>query len=174
LADDHTEGVQIVDDEFDAAFGNGDDFMDVDLPEDSAVPPNDQHHLKAFTAALDDLHIQQCPLCREEAFSSQPAGEMCTSCSADKKETRKWSDANEVNPTNDVPPCLKGLTDMEEMLIARTKTVMQVRWTKGRQLCYKDHIVNLPQNIEEVAEKLPRLPEEVDMVIIHCDDVDMS
>ena len=31
---------------------------------------------------------------------------------------------------------------MEEMLIARIKVCMQVRWTKGRQLCYQDHIVN--------------------------------
>ncbi|KAJ7580888.1 hypothetical protein C8J56DRAFT_740154, partial [Mycena floridula] len=68
LGDDHAEGVQIVDDEFDAAFINGDVFMDVDLPEDSAVPPNDQPHLRAFTVALDDLHIQQCPLCQKEAF----------------------------------------------------------------------------------------------------------
>jgi hypothetical protein len=63
---------------------------------------------------------------------------------------------------------------MEEMLIARTKTVMQVRWTKGRQLCYKDHIVNLQQNISEIATKLPRLPEEVDLVIIRREDVDMT
>lgn len=73
-----------------------------------------------------------------------------------------------------IPPSLQYLTDMEEMLIARTKTVMQVRWTKGRQLCYKDHIVNLPQNISEIATKLPRLPEDIDLVIIRRDDVDLT
>ncbi|KAJ7812936.1 hypothetical protein B0H14DRAFT_2319225, partial [Mycena olivaceomarginata] len=71
-------------------------------------------------------------------------------------------------------PCLQYLTDMEEMLIARTKTIMQVRWTKGRQLCYRDHIVDLPQNISEIATKLPRLPEDVDMVIIRREDVDLT
>src|ERR1700761_747912 len=73
-----------------------------------------------------------------------------------------------------VPPQLQHLTDMEEMVISRVKTVMQVRYTKGRQLCYKDHIVNLPQNIIEIATKLPRLPEDVDLVIIRRDGVDLS
>src|ERR1700761_2617275 len=73
-----------------------------------------------------------------------------------------------------VPPQLQHLTDLEEMLIARVKTVMQVRYTKGRQLCYKDRIVNLPQTITEIATKLPRLPEEVDIVIIRRDNIDLS
>lgn len=53
---------------------------------------------------------------------------------------------------------------------------MQVRWTKGRQLCYRDHIVNFPQNISEIATKLPAsgLPEDVDMVIIRREDVDLT
>jgi len=70
--------------------------------------------------------------------------------------------------------CLKGLTDMEDMLIARVKSYMQVRWTKGRQLCYKDHIVKFRQDITEIAMRLPRLPEETDIVIIRKEDVDLS
>jgi hypothetical protein len=60
------------------------------------------------------------------------------------------------------------------MVIARVKPIMQVRYTKGRQLCYKDHIVNLPQDITEVARRLPRLPEELDMVIIRRDSTDLT
>lgn len=63
---------------------------------------------------------------------------------------------------------------MEDMLIARVKSYMQVRWTKGRQLCYKDHIVNFRQDITEIAMRLPRLPEETDIVIIRKEDVDLS
>lgn len=73
-----------------------------------------------------------------------------------------------------VPLCLSGLTDMEDMLIARIKSYMQVRWTKGRQLCYNDHIINFRQDITEIATKLPRLPEEIDIVIIRKQDVDLS
>jgi hypothetical protein len=63
---------------------------------------------------------------------------------------------------------------MEEMLISRVKACMQVRWTKGRQLCYQDHIVNFRQDITEMARKLPRLPEDTDVVIIRKENVDMS
>ncbi|KAJ7860996.1 hypothetical protein B0H14DRAFT_2210845, partial [Mycena olivaceomarginata] len=66
------------------------------------------------------------------------------------------------------------LTDMEEMLIARVKPIMQVRWTRGHQLCYKDHIVNLPQDISSIAQALPRLPEDIDMVIIRRDGVNLE
>ena len=63
---------------------------------------------------------------------------------------------------------------MEDMLIARVKSYMQVRWTKGRQLCYQDHIVNFRQDITDVANRLLRLPEETDIVIIRREDVDLN
>jgi hypothetical protein len=63
---------------------------------------------------------------------------------------------------------------MEDMLIARVKSYMQVRWTKGRQLCYKDHIVNFCQDVTDIATRLPRLPDEVDIVVIRKEDVDLS
>lgn len=52
--------------------------------------------------------------------------------------------------------------------------MMQVRYTKGRQLCYKEHIVNLYQDIANIASTLPRLPETIDIVIIRRDGVDLS
>ena len=63
---------------------------------------------------------------------------------------------------------------MEDMLIARVKSVIVVRWTKGRQLSYQDHIVNFRQDITEIAAKLPRLPEDIDMILICKEDVDLS
>ncbi|CAK5263670.1 unnamed protein product [Mycena citricolor] len=50
---------------------------------------------------------------------------------------------------------------------------MQVRWTKGRQLSYKDHIINFPQNVENIAATLPQLPEDVDLVIIRREGVNL-
>jgi hypothetical protein len=78
-----------------------------------------------------------------------------------------------VRETN-IPACLKGLTDVEEQLIARVKAVMSIRWTRGRQLQYKDHIINFRQDIRELAQKLPRLPQDLDMVIIRRPGVDMT
>ena len=66
------------------------------------------------------------------------------------------------------------LTDIEEMMIAWVMPLMQVRYTKGHQLCYKEHIVNLPQDISAIATKLPCLAEDCDVVIIHREGVDMT
>lgn len=63
---------------------------------------------------------------------------------------------------------------MEELLIARVVPIMQVRYTKGGQLRYKDHIVNFPQDISVIASSLPRLPEDVDMVVIRCESAELD
>jgi hypothetical protein len=47
---------------------------------------------------------------------------------------------------------------------------MHVRYTTGCQLCYKNHIVNLPQDITEIADRLPRLPQGLDLLIIREQD----
>ncbi|KAJ7635003.1 hypothetical protein FB45DRAFT_743710, partial [Roridomyces roridus] len=129
------EGVQTVPtDEFDAIFGDGSDLMDVDLPEDNALVSDEAQCLRKVRDALDALRFENCGTCREEGFHIKlRSSGMCARCASDKKDVRKWSDENRVNPTPDaqVPPCLKNLTEMERMLIARVKTVMQVRWTRG-------------------------------------------
>ncbi|KAJ7363065.1 hypothetical protein DFH08DRAFT_682815 [Mycena albidolilacea] len=93
--------------------------------------------IKNFNEKLAELKIEHCPGCREEGFHIKLTHEeLCTRSSGDIMEPRRWSNENNTNPTYmpqfNVPPCLQYLTDMEEMPIARTKTIMQVRWTKGR------------------------------------------
>jgi hypothetical protein len=51
---------------------------------------------------------------------------------------------------------------------------MQVRWTKGWQLCYQDHVVNFRQDITEIADRLPRLPDTTDIVIIRKESVGLG
>ena len=117
---------------------------------------------------------------------------VCSSCRRDSNGVvRKWSNENCCNPrlchsasslkiglticaVLDVPSCLRNLTDMEEMMLARVMPLMQVRYTKGHQLSYKEHIVNLPQDISPIATKLPRLPEKCDVIIIRRERTDMS
>ncbi|KAF7300847.1 hypothetical protein MKEN_01310700 [Mycena kentingensis (nom. inval.)] len=161
-------------DEFDHYFGSGAEFMELDLPEDCALSAREAAAIAKMNTELDALSIGHCVGCREEGFDVKlKTATLCRRCDSDNGDVRKWSDENNTNPSH-VPPQLQYLTDLEEMLISRVKTVMQVRYTKGRQLCYKDHIVNLPQNIVEIATKLPRLPEEVDMVIIRRESVDLT
>ncbi|KAJ7920087.1 hypothetical protein B0H13DRAFT_1605723, partial [Mycena leptocephala] len=168
--DEADEGVQAAPlDEYDNIFGDGLDLAGLDLPDDSAVNLDEAQFLKNFDAEINAATISACGCCREEGFNIKlKASGDYTRCHSDRKEIKTWSDENNVNlmPENLIPGCLKNPTEMEKMLISRVKPVMQVRWTRGRQLCYKDHVINFIQDISVVAETLPRLPEDVDMVII--------
>ena len=111
---------------------------------------------------LANVNMQQCDTCHERAFDLAIwcQSNECSWCDTDKCENGKqWSNANNINPcglwftlyyplpylaTAIQPPCLKELTDIKEMLIAWIKPIMHVHYTIGHQLCYKDHIVNLP------------------------------
>ncbi|KAI0690491.1 hypothetical protein BC835DRAFT_1212865, partial [Cytidiella melzeri] len=116
-----------------------------------------------------------CTTCHERGFERGVIHGECLRCRNDKRgPAKKFSDENGMNPASVRPLCLQNLTKMEEMLISPVLPIMQVRYTKGRQLCYRDHVVNFPQDISAIAAKLPRLPEETDTVIIRRDSLDMS
>ena len=65
-----------------------------------------------------------------------------------------------------VPKELKGLTQFEEMLIARVFPVMHV-YTKprGGQRAYKGHVLTLPQDVQQLADVLPRCPKDLPVII---------
>ncbi|KAJ7129857.1 hypothetical protein C8R43DRAFT_847231, partial [Mycena crocata] len=121
-------------DEYDTVFGDGADLANVDLPEDSALTDIEAQCISNFEAVLNAIKIETCSCCQEEGFhvKLKPSG-MCSRCETDKRDIKMWSDQNNVNPMpeDDRPPCLKNLTEVEEMIIARVKSVMQVRWTRG-------------------------------------------
>ncbi|KAJ7854134.1 hypothetical protein B0H13DRAFT_1642512, partial [Mycena leptocephala] len=134
IPDEEDEGVQAGPVDYDAIFGDGSDLAGIDLPDDSAISPDEAQCLKNFDAALDAVKISACGCCREEGFNIKlKASGECARCNNDHRDIKMWSDENHVNPMpeNIRPDCLKNLTEMEEMLIARIKPVMQVRWTRG-------------------------------------------
>ena len=65
-----------------------------------------------------------------------------------------------------VPSELKNLTSLEERLIARVCPIAKCVRLKGGQRGYKGHVINVEQKIEYIAETLPRLPSEVDLIIV--------
>ena len=56
-----------------------------------------------------------------------------------------------------VPKELQGLTQTEEMLIARALPMMRVYVRPGGQRGYSGHCINLPQKVEQLASKLSRV-----------------
>ena len=64
-------------------------------------------------------------------------------------------------------PCeLQGLTQLEEMLIARALPIMTVFIKPGGQRGYSGHCINLPQHVEELALSLQRYPKELSVIVV--------
>ena len=116
------------------------------------------------------LTIIQCVICKE-AWPKRnviPEGNedyMCTRCKRDKYTPKKFSAANNMIPCA-VPPELQNLTQFEEMLIARAFPVIHVYTKpKGGQRAYKGHVITFPQEVQQLADILPRCPKDLPVLI---------
>ena len=71
----------------------------------------------------------QCTICKEawplKVTKRSPNNYVCLRCSRDKKCPKRFSSENSMIPSP-VPPQLQGLTQTEEMLIARALPIMRV------------------------------------------------
>ena len=85
--------------------------------------------------------------------SSQPETYMCIRCQRDKTIPKLFSPQNDMDP-GAVPRCLEGLTQVEEMLIARACPIMTVYRKHGGQRGYSGHVLNSPQNLQEFLNEL--------------------
>ena len=65
-----------------------------------------------------------------------------------------------------VPEELKGLTQIEEILIARALPIMRIYIKPGGQRGFSGHCINLPQNVKELATSLPRYPKDLAIIIV--------
>jgi hypothetical protein len=99
VGDDAADGVDSTPaDEFDNAFGNGADLMDVDLLTDSAVSAREATLLNSLNEKLDAINFETCDSCWEEGFDLNVKDRMCGTCRRDKDPVKKWSEANAVHP----------------------------------------------------------------------------
>jgi hypothetical protein len=72
---------------------------------------------------------------------------------------------NEMDP-GDVPAHLSALTQVEEMIIARSHVHMLVHWYRGHQYHYSRRCVSFMQNNIKIVDLFPNLPSELDIVIL--------
>ena len=89
---------------------------------------------------------------------------VCLACSRDKWHPKRFSKENMI--PSSVPKELQEVTQIKEMLIARTLPLMTVYVKPGGQRGYSGHIINLPQGISELAESLPRYPKNVPYLVV--------
>ena len=69
---------------------------------------------------------------------------------------------------------LQGLTQVEEMLVAAVMPIMSIYRLPHGQYGYTGHVINLPQDVMSFAHRLPRLPSDLDVVVVRKEGADQS
>ena len=124
------------------------------------------HHQQTWVHdSMRSFHVDQskwqhrmCIVCHEvwptmTCLQTDPSQFACTRCKRDKHNPKLYSDENDMHP-GDVPPCLQGLTQVEEMLIARACPIMRVYRKHGGQRGYTGYVLNLP--VAQATITLPK------------------
>jgi hypothetical protein len=100
IAENTPEGVSIEPpDEFDAVFGDGNDLMSIDLPDDTALSDKEAKLMEKLNEELAAIKYESCDHCLEDGFSLNVIDGMCASCRSNPGDpVRKWSAENGVHP----------------------------------------------------------------------------
>ena len=112
-----------------------------------AAPGQQLHEQPWVEAAMNNFHVTQskwehrlCIVCHElwptRVCLNDETTYQCTRCKRDKGKPKLYSVENDMYP-GDVPICLQGLTQVEEMLIARACPIMCIYRKHGGQRGYK-------------------------------------
>ena len=104
-----------------------------------------------------------CEVRKERRLECNGTRNSCSRCRRDKKVPKVWSDENNMDPMC-VPEELSGMSDAEQMLIARLAPTVHVHMLKHGGIASKGHCIEFPQAVQEPATILPRIPAEVDII----------
>src|SRR3954451_21680777 len=114
---------------------------------------------------MDNIRYNVCPVCNERIPAMSLVKGMCRCCYCEKTIPKKFSEDNYMDP-GELPEEMKGLTDIEEMLIAQVFTVITVYWLRGGQTGYRENVINFPQDIREFTTQLPRHPSSLNVLVV--------
>lgn len=116
--------------------------------------------------------METCTRCKERWFAMDLKAEVCHACFLRDEGSRTpflMSAENEMDP-GDIPAHLPELTQVEEMIIARSHVRMMVHRFRGHQHHYSGHCVSFMQNTVKTVDVLPNLPSELDIVVLRPSD----
>ncbi|CAN0328963.1 unnamed protein product, partial [Ascophyllum nodosum] len=89
----------------------------------------------------------------------------CKRCNGEKKNPEAFSADNDMDP-GDMPPQMEGMTQIEQMLIAKVAPIMRVYRLKGGQYAHGGHHVNIPQDVTGFTTSLPRLAADISVLVV--------
>src|SRR6195952_155722 len=136
------------------------------------LPAEQWEYLQRFHTAMEEVKMETCSRCKESWFAMDLRGTVCHRCFLrDKRGQTPWlmSEENNMDP-GEVPAYLPELTQIEEMIIARSHVQMMVYRYRGHQYHYTGHCVSFMQNTVKTVDVLPNLPAELDVVVLRPSD----
>ena len=132
--------------------------------------------MEDFHKMQSKLENRSCIVCHERWPTRQKLAAkeyVCIRCSRDKRTPKLYSAENDMLP-GPRPLCLEGLTQVEEMLIARACPIMCVYRKHGGQRGYRGHVLNLPQDVQGFVDKLPRPIADMPVLLVRRRGTDNS
>jgi len=114
----------------------------------------------SFEEDMRCLSWSTCSKCKEKRMVDSRNSSRCIHSS----KCWQFSSSNNMDP-GDVPEELKGLTFIEEQLIARVHPLISIFKLKGLQYGYRGHIINFEQDVNEFAKQLPHKVDDLNSVL---------
>ena len=146
------------------------DMTNAGNKEKQTIDVSAQKHLSNLHKAIQ-YNMYQCKICFEawplKGKVKSKSAYICKRCSSDKQIPKKFSAGNQMIPScTCIPNELQDLTQIEEMLIARALPIMNVYVKPGGQRGFSGHCINLPQQVSELAQSLPRYSKHVSLLLV--------
>ncbi|GBB92622.1 hypothetical protein RclHR1_20340001 [Rhizophagus clarus] len=166
------------------SFGNADEHLnrqDEQLPKPTDEPfsrlneqlpdniyflsKSDRKLLQKFCTEMNKLMYKICSACNKRFPSINLILGMYRQCYSNKNEVKKFFVANNID-LGDVPEELKGLTEIEKILISQTFPIVSVYYLCGDQYAYSGNIINFSQDVGEFVSRLSRHSSMLDTLVV--------
>jgi ATP-dependent DNA helicase PIF1 len=155
---------------------DNDPSLDKNSPDwrtNQALTDADKKLLETFHQAIERETMEICDRCNERWFNmSLDDNNVCIKCRLADSSTKRdedepflYSSLNNADPGG-INPALPKLTMIEELLIARVHTFVEVYLKRGAQYRYKGHVINFMRNVGKVYNKLPLLVGQLDVILL--------
>ena len=121
---------------------------------------------------MERVQMETCDRCQEHWFAMSLKDGICHSCFIRDKQNQTpflMSVENHMDP-GVLPAHLPVLTQIEEMIIARSHVQIVLYHYRGHQYHYSGHCVSFMQSMIKTVDMLPNLPSELDVVVLRPSD----
>lgn len=123
--------------------------------------PGDSANL--FDLQMRTLNFAICSRSNKRVKATEIMRNLCSTCR--KSRINLFSGENGMD-LGEIPGELRGLSMIEEILIARVHPVVSVFRIRGQHRAYSGHVMNFAQHVENFATRLPHDPCNINSVII--------